>query len=333
MSDDVSSINRTAMLGKWFWVTFSGGGFELLADGQNLQFIGRLGGQGPEVQIELVLGEDGSWQTADDSCVQISLNAEQLLLKRRGKDGKCGGDTLACRTPQGATKVYFIRLASRLVPGGNRSASKSSKPSPRLTNGMVAYPSDPLPSACSMVAADAEAKRGRCASDPTMPYSTCTPRTCEDTSGRDSSSSLHPLTLAGSGREVFMESFENGFEPGNTIDFEFGEPVIGFHDSTPTKVTFSTFRQPRSDAHLDFSTPPAATNTGLDGHGFSDPVASRSWARQTTRMLAMQWAAQVSRAVSAEQGDTSASAEAPSLMRHAPGCGCWLCVDGVRRGN
>jgi len=309
------------MLGKWFWVTFSGGGFELLADGQNLQFIGRLGGQGPEVHIEFVLGEDGSWQTADDSCAQISLHADQLLLKRRGKDGKCRGDTLACRTPQGATKVYFIRLASRLVPGGNSSASKSSKPSPRLTNGMVACPSDPLPSACSMVAADAEAKR--CASDPTMPYSTRTPRTCDDTSGKDSSSSLHPLTLAGSGREVVMESFEKGLEP--------GKPVIGFHSSSETKVTFSSFRQPSIDAHLDFATPPAATDTGLDGHGCSDPIASRSQARQTTRMLAMQRAAQVSRAVSAEQGDTSASAEALSPMRHAPGCGCWLCVGGVRR--
>lgn len=175
----------SAMLGKWCWAIFSGGDFELIMDRHNFLFSGRLGGQGPGINIDLVPKEDGSLEALGNVSARISLNAEQLLLERRGTDCEWSGTALACRTPRAAAKLYFTCCALRVVPGGYHAGLMRFKPRPLSGSGTAVVEaelarsscaSDPLPSISCSSPMDMEVQRGSSFSDPTLPSPARMPR-------------------------------------------------------------------------------------------------------------------------------------------------------------
>lgn len=187
MSKGTISANHADMCGKWFWATLSGGGFELTKDHQNFHFSGRLGGEGPDMKLEFVPREDGSLEASGDSSVRISVNAEQLLLERRRKDGNWSGKALGGRTSRAAAKLYFMCCASRVVPGSYRSELLRFKQRPLFARGADAVEaeasrsscsSDPLSYASSVASMDRQVQRGSSFSDSVLSLPARMRRSC-----------------------------------------------------------------------------------------------------------------------------------------------------------
>lgn len=114
--------DREALAGEWVWVTFSGGGFEVVSHGKGLRFTGRLAGQGKKVELDFDPKDGVHFESAGAASARLFLDGEQLVLQQQDADGLWTRETLASRCPHAATKLYFQRSASRLLPGRSRSS-------------------------------------------------------------------------------------------------------------------------------------------------------------------------------------------------------------------
>lgn len=123
--------DREVLTGKWAWVTFNGGSFQVAIQGQGLQFTGLLAGQGKKVQLRFDPSDDGVYECRDTAGARIFVDGEQLVLQRQAPDGSWSRETLASRCPHAATRIYFKSFASRVTgrsrpPDVNRATSSAS---------------------------------------------------------------------------------------------------------------------------------------------------------------------------------------------------------------
>lgn len=154
--DGAICATHSEMLGKWCWATFSAGDFELTMEHQNIHFSGRLSGQGADVNLDLIPKAGGPLESMGDVAIRISLNAEQLVLERRGNDCEWRFVALACRTRRSAKKLYLTCCASKVLPGRYRAGLVRFRPHSRSASGAAAVEgaavrsssaSDPSPAA------------------------------------------------------------------------------------------------------------------------------------------------------------------------------------------
>jgi len=194
MVDGAICATHSEMLGKWCWATFSAGDFELTLEHQKFHFSGALSGQGPDVNLDLIPKAGGSLEALGDVSIRISLNAEQLILERRGKDCEWRFAAFACRTRRAAKKLYLTCCASKVVPGRYRVGLVRFRPHSRAASGAAAVEgaavrsssaSDPSPAAKRSWAMATLDLRGSAFSDPCVP-SPSVKQSCDEVRGNGS---------------------------------------------------------------------------------------------------------------------------------------------------